>query len=51
MKLGGNAFRTILHISFFDVENFFGGVGGEADPDPDRWPGKDRCQFIYLGVY
>ena len=27
------------------------GGGGETDPDRDRWPGKDRCQFIYLGVY
>ena len=37
MKLGGNPFRTILHISFFEA-HFFGGGGAETDPRPDRRP-------------
>ena len=37
MKLDGNLFRTILHISFFEADVFLGG-GAETDPRPDRRP-------------
>ena len=53
VKLCGNPFRTILHISFFDVENFLGvvdvrpsDVGWTSDGCPTKagWPSDgDLC--------
>ena len=51
MKLGGNPFRTILHISFLDVENFWVAAArpiqardrSETDLRPETGP--DRTSF------
>ena len=42
MKLGGNAFRTILHISFFDVEKFWGAAARPIRTETGHRPIRDR---------
>ena len=42
MKLGGNAFRTILHISFFDVEKFWATTSRPIQTETGQRPIRDR---------